>query len=127
MNGKDTAERAVATAVQALLAIGGAGVTPLVLPGVPAWVGVLAGVVLAVATAVAKSLGVAAQAAAAVTAARQTVDAVADQVTPALTNSNISTVTPAPVVTLTEPGHAEAQSAAPARSASVVQFDQPTS
>lgn len=124
MNGKDTAERAVATAVQALLAIGTAGVTPIVLPGLPAWVGVLAGVVLAVAAAVAKSLGVAAQAAAVVSAARTTVDTVADQVTPVLTNSNIPTVTAAngSQITLDEPGHAEAQEAAPARAA--VRMDQ---
>lgn len=123
MNGKDTAERAIATAVQALLAIGTAGAAPLVLPGLPAWVGVLAGVVLAVAAAVAKSLGVSAQTAAALATARQTVDTVADQVTPAFANTNID---------LNAPGHAAAQTAAPARSAQPVitapapQFDQPT-
>lgn len=123
MNGKDTAERAVATAVQALLAIGTAGVAPVVLPGLPAWVGVLAGVVLAVAAAVAKSLGVSTQIAAIVASARQTVDAVADQVTPAFANSNID---------LTAPGHAEAQAASARRSAAPAVgvitpvFDQPT-
>lgn len=116
MNGKDTAERAIATAVQALLAIGTAGATPLILPGLPAWVGVVAGVVLAVAAAVAKSLGVSAQAAAALATARQTVDTIADQVTPAFANTNID---------LTAPGHTQAQEAAPKRSA--VQFDQPVS
>ena len=111
----------MATAVQALLAIGAVGVTPVVLPGVPAWVGVLAGVVLAVAAAVAKSLGVAAQTAAVISAARTTVDTVTEQVTPVLTNSNIPTMTAAngAQITLTEPGHAESQTAAPARAAQV--------
>jgi hypothetical protein len=118
MNGKDTAERAIATAVQALLAIGAVGAAPIVLPGLPAWVGVLAGVVLAVAAAVVKSLGVSAQTAAALSTARQTVDTVVDQVTPAFTNTNVD---------LAAPGHTQAQTAAPARAAVITPvFDQPT-
>lgn len=54
----DTVERAVATGVQALFAVGTYGATPFVIPGAPTWLGVALGVVVAVGTAVAKSLGV---------------------------------------------------------------------
>jgi hypothetical protein len=120
----DATERALATAVQAVLAILAAGVTPVVIPGTPAWVGLLVGVVLAVLTAIAKSLGVAAKVKQVAGTVQQTVDTVATAAQTQLTNTNIPVipVTAAPV-SLADAGHTEAQAAAPARAASV-QMDQ---
>jgi len=108
----DATERALATAVQAVLAILAAGVTPVVIPGTPSWVGLLVGVVLAVLTAIAKSLGVSAKVKQITGTVTQTVDAAAQYV-----NSNID---------MSAAGHAEAQAAANQRAAvPIVQFDQP--
>lgn len=98
MNGKASAAAGIWTAVQAVLTLITASATPLLIPGVPSWVGPVGGVVLASAVAVAKSLGVQSEAALLVSRIRTAVDAVDDAVnvksSPAVTADITSTATP---------------------------------